>query len=187
MPAGVGDGIYPLLGQVLYALANNFVHAECTGDRAQVPSVQDGPQLLLYSYRQIVVAHERSGLREVVQRVHCPAVSTLDDLLRDRACAYALWLWLACGAVEAVVLRLGFQHCLCENNGHLGRCCGHEGLHALRQMLSGRTEGLRSLCEPVCPLGHVVGFLDAAGHVQEDVQLEVVKCCRRSLGVVLDL
>ena len=49
VPAGVGASIYPLLGQVLYASADNFIHAERTGDRAQMPirSIRDNEFTIL--------------------------------------------------------------------------------------------------------------------------------------------
>ena len=187
VPAGVGDGIDTFRSQILDASADDLVVAERPGRYVHVAFVQHPAQLLLYRHRQVVVVHQRPGLGEIVQRVHRAAVAALHDLLCDGACSYALRLWLARGAVEAVVLLLGVQHGLGKNDRYMGRSGGHQALHSLCQVLAARTERLCAFGLPLCALGHVVGFGNAAGYVCEDIQFQVVKSSGGPLGVVLDL
>ena len=91
------------------------------------------------------------------------------------------------GAVEAIVLRFGLQHRLGKNHGNAGRGVRRQLLHMLHKVLPVGTQGAGALGLPGCPLGHIVRLGDAAGDVQQDIQLQRVKSGSAALGVPLDL
>ena len=186
MTAGVGDRAHASGGQLVERPPGGIIGAERAADRIRVGHVEVVCQLPLCRFQEVLVAHHRPRLRQVVQGVQGAPVAALDDLLGFLTAAQRVQCAPCCGGIPQIG-PVGLPHCLGKDGGFLRPDLLGDALHLPENVRPAGPQGLHPVALPLGGRGDASGLDDPAHHIPQDALAQLIPGGGHEPGVPVDL